>query len=40
MTDLSAASEEVERALVLEPANQDAQKLKDAITEKLAGARN
>lgn len=37
---LSAASEEVERALVLEPRNQDAQKLKDAITEKLAGARN
>jgi Flp pilus assembly protein TadD/TolB-like protein len=36
----SAASEEVERALVLEPANQDAQKLKDAITEKLAGTRN
>jgi tetratricopeptide (TPR) repeat protein/TolB-like protein len=37
---LSAASEEVERALVLEPRNQDAQKLKEAITEKLAGARN
>jgi Flp pilus assembly protein TadD len=36
----SAASEEVERALVLDPTNQDAQKLKDAITEKLAGARN
>ncbi len=37
---LTAASEEVERALALEPKNQDAQKLKDAITEKLAGARN
>ena len=37
---LSAASEEVERALVLDPKNQDAQKLKDTITEKLAGARN
>jgi len=37
---LTAASEEVERALVLDPKNQDAQKLKDAITEKLAGARN
>lgn len=37
---LSAASEEVERALVLDPKNQDALKLKDAITEKLAGARN
>jgi tetratricopeptide (TPR) repeat protein len=37
---LSAASEEVERALVLDPRNQDAQKLKDAITEKLTGARN
>ena len=37
---LSAASEEVERALMLDPRNQDAQRLKDAITEKLAGARN
>lgn len=37
---LSAASEEVERALELEPKNQDALKLKDTITEKLAGARN
>jgi tetratricopeptide (TPR) repeat protein len=37
---LSAASEEVERALTLDPKNQDAQKLKDTITEKLAGARN
>jgi tetratricopeptide (TPR) repeat protein len=38
--NLSAASEEVERALVLDPNNPDAQKLKDQISEKLAGARN
>lgn len=37
---LSAASEEVNRALQLEPANQEAQQLKRAIEEKLASARN
>lgn len=37
---LSAASEEVDRALVLEPSNQEAQSIKKAIDEKLAAARN
>jgi tetratricopeptide (TPR) repeat protein len=37
---VSAASEEVDRALALEPRNQDAQALKRTIEEKLAGARN
>jgi tetratricopeptide (TPR) repeat protein len=37
---LSAASEEVERALQLEPRNQDAQSLKRTIDEKLATNRN
>jgi tetratricopeptide (TPR) repeat protein len=37
---LSAAGEEVERALVLDPNNQDAQKLKSEIAQKLAGVRN
>ena len=38
--NVSAANEQVERALALDPKNQDAQKLKDTISEKLAGARN
>jgi uncharacterized protein HemY len=37
---LSAAGEQVNRALSLEPKNQDAQDLKRTIEEKLAGARN
>lgn len=37
---LSAASEEVDRALALEPRNQDAQTLKHAIDEKLDTTRN
>lgn len=37
---LSAANEEVERALELEPRNQDAQTLKHSIEEKLAATRN
>jgi tetratricopeptide (TPR) repeat protein len=37
---LSAASEEVDRALELEPRNQDAQALKRTIDEKLATSRN
>jgi Tfp pilus assembly protein PilF/TolB-like protein len=37
---LSAASEEVDRALELEPRNQDAQGLKRSIEEKLAAIRN
>jgi tetratricopeptide (TPR) repeat protein len=37
---LSAASEEVDRALELDPHNQDAQTLKHDIEEKLAGSRN
>ncbi len=37
---LSAANEEVDRALELEPRNQDAQALKHSIEEKLTGARN
>ena len=37
---LSAASEEVDRALELEPRNQDAQALKHSIEEKLAATRN
>ncbi|MGZ4814906.1 MAG: tetratricopeptide repeat protein [Terriglobales bacterium] len=37
---LSAASEEVDRALELEPRNQDAQALKHWIEEKLAATRN
>jgi Tfp pilus assembly protein PilF/TolB-like protein len=37
---LSAASEQVERALQLEPSNQDAQALKRTIDEKLASNRN
>jgi tetratricopeptide (TPR) repeat protein len=37
---LSAASEQVERALVLEPSNQEAQSIKNRIDEKLAAARN
>ena len=37
---LSAASEEVDRALELEPRNQDAQTLKRSIQDKLAAARD
>jgi Tfp pilus assembly protein PilF len=37
---LSAAGDQVNRALALEPKNQDAQDLKRTIEEKLAGARN
>ena len=37
---LSAASEEVDRALELEPRNQDAQVLKHSIEEKLAATKN
>ena len=37
---LSAAGEQVNRALALDPKNQDAQDLKRTIEEKLAGARN
>lgn len=37
---LDAASEKLDRALALDPKNQDAQKLKASITERLSGARN
>lgn len=37
---LSAASQNVEQALALDPRNRDAQELKQTLTEKLSGARN